>query len=171
MKVILAMVQTVNGMIAKENYSEDFLSDASWKIWKSLAEEIGCFIVGRKTYELVMKWDGENFDDVKSRKIILSKNKSLRLSKDYFLANSPEGALEVASKFGFEKVLVSGGGKINSSFLKKHLIDEIILIIEPYVLGTGIKIFSDEDFENKLKLMDIKKFKSGIMQLRYKIIK
>ena len=68
MKVILYIAQTINGVIARENYDEDFLSDINWKVFVKLTEKIGCFIVGRKTYEkgdilLALKGKASN-DDV-----------------------------------------------------------------------------------------------------------
>lgn len=171
MKVILGMVQTINGMIAKPDFSEEFISWDSWKIWKKLAEKIGCAICGRRTYELVKKYDGENLSNLKAKKIIISENKNFKLDSDFILANSPKDALKIASKLGFKQVLVFGGSKINSSFMKEKLVDEIVIIVEPYVLGKGIKIFEDEEFENDLKLIQVKKLKSGIVQLSYKVIK
>ena len=54
--------------------------------------------------------------------------------------------------------------------MKAGLVDEIVINIEPYVLGRGIKIFSEETFENKLQLIKVTKL-NGIVQLHYKIEK
>ncbi len=170
MKVILYMAQTINGVIARGNYKEDFLSHVNWREFVKLAEEIGCFIVGRKTYEEVQKWKEYNFDKVKAQKIIVSRDKKFNISGGYILANSPKDTLDQASKLGFSKVLLTGGGTLNSSFMKAGLVDEIIINIEPFVLGRGIRIFFDETFENKLKLTEVKKL-NGIVQLHYNIIK
>jgi len=59
---------------------------------------------------------------------------------------------------------------LNSAFMKAGLVDEIVINIEPYVLGRGIKIFSEETFENKLQLIKVTKL-NGIVQLHYKIEK
>ena len=170
MKVVLYMAQSVNGIIARENYDEDFLSHENWKVFVNLAEGLGCFIVGRKTYEEVKKWD-HNFDDVKATKIIVSKNTKAKLDKGYILATSPQDALNNAARLGHSKVLLTGGGTTNSAFMKLGLVDEIIINIEPYVLGKGIRIFSEEGFENVLELIETKKTKAGIIQLKYKVIK
>lgn len=171
MKVILYMAQTINGMIARKNYKEDFFSDENWNVFLRLVKETGCFVVGRKTYEEVKKWKEFNFDKIKATKIIISKNPNLRLQEGYVLADSPNDAMQKASKLGFKKMLLTGGGTINSAFMKTCLIDEIIINIEPVVLGKGISIFSEEKFEKRLKLLNVKKLKSGITQLHYKIIK
>ena len=170
MKVVLYMAQTVNGVIARENYGEDFLSHQNWEVFVQLAENIGCFIVGRKTYEEVSKWEGYNFDSVKAKKIIVSRDKKSKLAAGYIAADSPKTALDKASELGFSKVLLTGGGTLNSSFMKAGLVDEVIINIEPYVLGKGVRIFSEESFENKLHLVDMKKL-NGIIQLHYKVEK
>ncbi len=171
MKVVLYIAQTINGIIARENCDEDFLSHENWEVFLSLVREIGCFVVGRKTYQEVKKWEKYNFDKIKATKIIISNNPDFKIDEGYIIAISPKDALKKASKLGFKKILLTGGGTINSAFMKNGLVDEIIIDVEPYVLGNGIRIFSQEDFENKLKLLKIKKLKSGIIQLHYKIIR
>lgn len=170
MKVILYMAQTINGVIARENYDEDFLSHRNWEVFVKLAEDIGCFIVGRKTYEEVKKWGEYNFDSVKAKKIIVSRDKKSKLATGYISTKSPKNALDKASELGFTKVLLTGGGTLNSAFMKAGLVDEIIINIEPFVLGRGIRIFSEETFENKLQLIKVKKL-NEILQLHYKIAK
>ncbi|MBI2669091.1 dihydrofolate reductase [Candidatus Woesearchaeota archaeon] len=170
MKVILYAAQTVNGIIARENYDEDFLSHKNWEVFAELAEDTGCFIAGRKTYEEVKKWKDDNFDSLKARKIIVSRSKTPKLAAGYISARSPKDALHHASELGFTNVLLAGGGTLNSAFMKAGLVDEIIINIEPYVLGKGIRIFSEETFENKLRLMNVKKV-NGIIQLQYKVEK
>lgn len=171
MKVILYMAHTINGIIARNNYDEDFLSHENWKVFLSLVQDIGCFVVGRKTYEEVKKWKDYNFDKIKATKIIISSNPDFKPDGGYILATSPTDAIQKASKLGFKKILLTGGGTINSAFMKKGLVDEIIIDIEPFILGNGIRIFSQENFESKLKLLKVKKLKSGIVQLHYKVKK
>ena len=165
------MAQTINGIIARNNYEEDFLSHENWKVFLGLVKDMGCFVVGRKTYEEVKKWKDYNFDKINATKIIISNNPDFKLNREYILATSPEEAIQKASKLGFKKILLTGGGTINSAFMKNGLVDEIIIDIEPFVLGHGIRIFSQGDFESRLKLLNVKKLKSGITQLHYKIIK
>lgn len=53
--------------------------------------------------------------------------------------------------------------------MKANLIDEIYLDIEPIILGTGIKLFVNAEFEAKLQLMGIKKLSKDEVQLHYKV--
>jgi len=124
MKVILYMAETINGIIARTNYGEDFLSHENWRVFLDLVKDSGCFVVGRKTYEEVRKWKDYNFNRIKAVKIIISNSSDFKLDKGYILATSPEEALQKASKLGFKKILLTGGGTLNSAFIKKGLVDE-----------------------------------------------
>jgi dihydrofolate reductase len=169
MKVILYMAMTPNGIIARSNNEEDFLSDENWKVFCGLAKDIGCFVVGRKTYEVVKKWKDFNFDDVHAEKIIVSG--SLKSVKNYSVVKTPEDAIKKAATLGFNKMLLTGGGQLNNSFMRSGLVDEIILNLEPVMLGSGIKLFGDQDFHARLRLVNAKQITRDIVQLHYKVVK
>lgn len=173
MKVILFMAMSVNGYIARENGDEDFLSSKNWETFCGLAKKYGCFVIGRKTYEAVQKWDeGYNFDSLEDvEKIIISRNKDFQAGEKYIIANSPADAISKLKVRGYDKTLITGGATINSAFMKEGLINEIILNVEPFVLGNGIPIFSKDDFENKLELLGSEKLDEGIIQLHYQVLK
>ena len=158
---------SLNGMIADKNGKEGFLSDKNWALFVKKAEETGCFIVGRKTYEIFTRLKNYNFNKIKCKKIIVSKNTN---SSNYTSASSPKNAIKIAKRLGFNNILLIGGARLNTSFIQENLIDEIIINIEPTLLGEGIKLFSEKKFYKKLKLFKIKKLKS-IIQLNYKIQK
>ncbi|EKD58905.1 MAG: Bifunctional deaminase-reductase protein [uncultured bacterium] len=174
MKTILFMATSVNGYVARENGQEDFISHESWESFCNLAKECGCFVIGRKTYEVVKSWNDEtyNFDSIIGvQKVIVSANSEFTTDEDYIIANSPNDAVEKLSGKGFEKMLVVGGATNNSSFMRAGLVDEIVLSVEPFVLGSGIPIFSKEDFGYSLELIDIKQKENGLVQLHYKVKK
>ncbi|MBI4128939.1 MAG: hypothetical protein HY460_02700, partial [Parcubacteria group bacterium] len=102
------MAMSVNGITARNNNKEDFLSDKNWDVFCKLAKKHGCFVVGRKTYEIVMRlYKDYNFDDVKARKIIVSSGGFK--AKDFIAATSPKDAIEKARRMGFKRILLSGG--------------------------------------------------------------
>ncbi|MBI4170671.1 MAG: dihydrofolate reductase [Candidatus Aenigmarchaeota archaeon] len=172
MKVILFMAMTINGIIARENDKEDFLSDRNWKQFCALAKDVGCFVIGRRTYEVVKSlYKDYNFDDIDADRIIVSANPNFDPGDGHIVANSPKDAVRKASSKGFRKIILTGGSTLNSAFIKAGLIDEIIVDIEPAILGKGVKIFAEADFYKRLKLKRIKKLPEGIIQLHYEVIK
>ena len=171
MKTTLYMAMSLNGYIAEENGSEDFLSHENWEKFCSLAQEFGNFIVGRKTYEAVKNWnEGLGFDDLKgTKKVIISQDENYKLDDGYILASSPEDAL--SKLHGSDFVLVTGGSTINSAFLKENLLDEIVLNVEPALVGNGVTLFAKSNFYKKLEFVSSEQSKSGIVTLKYKIRK
>lgn len=173
MKVTLFMAISVNGIIAREDGSEDFLSEENWQTFSGLVEEFGNFIVGSRTYEAVKKWDeGYGFDDFpEAQRVVISDNQKYELDAGYSLATSPQEAISHLAKAGFERALLTGGAMNNSSFAKENLINEVILNIEPVVIGKGIPLFRPAVFDLPLELVETKPIGAGVVQLRYNVRK
>ena len=172
MKIILYMAISVNGIIARKNGAEDFLSHENWEKFESLAKEHGNFVVGRKTYEAVKSWgENYNFDTITNvEKVVISQNPSLTLNETYTVARSPKAAIEKLSQKGFKNILVTGGATINSAFAKENLLDEIILNVEPVMIGQGVPLFSEENFDLTVELISSVK-NNGLLTLHYRVIK
>jgi dihydrofolate reductase len=58
-------------------------------------------------------------------------------------------------------------GKWGSAFLRRGLIDEIVLSIAPVILGDGIRLFGKTDAPIELSLRETKTFDKGLVQLLY----
>ena len=67
------MAMSLNGIIARSNGDEDFLSVVDWENFSELTEKTGCLITSRKTYENVKNWNDKSFDDINAIKIVVSK--------------------------------------------------------------------------------------------------
>ena len=83
--------------------------------------------------------------------------------------------LSILSKNGVKTILLEGGGIVNSSFLKKNLIDEMVIALTPYVLGSEntVSLFEGMSFPSlkmklPLKLRKVQKSGNEII-LNYKI--
>jgi len=168
MKVVLYMAMSVNGCIAKEN-NETPWSDAVWESYYKIAKQFKAIILGRKTYE-IMK-DVNEFVKIGNPFTVVVSKKDFVKEKNFVSAKSPKEALKILKDKGFEKVLVGGGGMLNSSFMKEKLIDEIHLDVEPLVFGRGIKLFADDDFESRLELVGTKKLSANTVQLHYRVLR
>ena len=75
-------------------------------------------------------------------------------------------------KYKFKKILVEGGGKINHSFLKNKLVDDIYLTICPFIVGQKSSNFVEGDFKKpmNLKLKKIEKIENELF-LNYSIVR
>lgn len=56
----------------------------------------------------------------------------------YLIAESVEGALEkIYSEFGVKRLVLTGGSTINGGFANENCIDEISLVVAPYIEGNN----------------------------------
>src|SRR3989338_8570587 len=167
MKVVIYMAISSDGFIAREDGSTNFVSDAEWINYSKFVNSAGNIIIGRKTYEIMKK--NKEFDKLGNIFVVVVSNKDIKTTeKNYLFVKSPQEALECLQKKNFNVAVVSGGAKINTSFVKENLVDEIVLDVESEILGKGIKLF--DDIEPRLKLISKKRFGDNEFQCRYNVL-
>lgn len=171
MKTILYMGISANGYIAKVDGDSEWTSDEDLKGFYKQSKSAGNIIMGRNTYLAALKSGYFPFPDALN--IIVSHKHIKNIWGDNVLviSDSPKEILSVLEQKKFTTAFLAGGGQLNALFAKEKLIDEIYLDVEPLILGQGIKIFADSDFEFQLDLIDFKKLNSNTIQLHYKVIK
>jgi len=162
------MAISANGYIAREDDDTGWISGEEWNSYSKAARKSGCLVVGHRTYDILTKQP--EYEELEKVKIVVVSNKNFKtLVPNHLIAKNPEEALNLLTDF--KEVLVAGGGILNSSFMKENLIDEIYLDVEPLILGKGIHMFEDADFEAKLVFVGTKKLSDNEVQLHYKVIK
>ena len=83
-------------------------------------------------------------------------------------ASSLRSAMNLFGKKGIKNILVEGGSGIITSFLKASLVDEIVAIISPKILGSGLNAVGDLGIRNikgalKLKLKRMKRIGGDVI--------
>lgn len=167
MKTTLYMAMSLNGFIAKENDDTPW-SKTVWNNYYKIAREFKAVVLGRRTYEIMKKVN--EFEKIGNPFIVVVTRKNIANNSNFVFVSSPKEALKILKEKGFTNIMIGGGGRLNSSFIKENLIDEIILDIEPQIFGKGIKLFAKDDFYSKLKLIDLNR-KQEIVQLHYRVLK
>lgn len=176
MKITAISVSSANGRLTRRNEPDIHL-------WTS-KEDAEFFSLKRSESRLIVMGSG-TYEAEKSR-IKPSKDKLrivLTTTPNKYLKDKIAGQLEFSSqdplvlihrleKKGYREMLLVGGSKIYSSFLKENLIDEIYLTIEPLIFGTGKPLFAEGEFDALLELVEVRKLNSrGTILLKYKINK
>lgn len=171
MIVCLEMALSPNGFIARENGEEDWLSSANWQDFLIRAKQAKNIVMGRETYELVTRlYPDYNFDDVEvDHKLVISKQKDLKLPSGYIHASSPESAMDYVSRLGCDELLLIGGGKLNVSFFEKKLVNQISITLQPYLIGKGRRFIDRGDFECELLLKNIEMLTEGRVRIVYAV--
>lgn len=169
MKVILYMAISVDGYIAKTNDDTPW-SEEEWDSYSSHVAEAGNIIIGRKTYDL-MKGDN-TLESLKYKDlVILSRKPQQTKDTAIHFVNSIEEGIKFLTQKGYQKILIGGGEKTNTSALESGLLDEIILDIEPWLFGKGYKLSASGKIDLNLQLLNVTRIGKYGIQLHYKVAK
>lgn len=67
-----------------------------------------------------------------------------------------------------KNIFCDGGAEIVTELLQHKLLDELVISVIPILLGNGTKLFKDGRPEQKLELVSVNTFDTGLTQLHYK---
>lgn len=72
--------------------------------------------------------------------------------------------------FDIHLLLLEGGGIINGSFLDENLIDELSLVVAPFIESSddAKDLFRDYNVLQQYALINVKKYDDGTLWLKYK---
>ncbi len=173
MKILLDMSISPNGLIARENGDDSWLSSDGWEDFQKTAKSLNNIVMGRDTYEQVTtRYKKYNFDNVEcEHKVIVTRDKGFMTLDGYTIVYSPEQAVQYIESKGVEKMFLIGGGKLVSAFIKAGFIDEIQLTINPYIIGKGRPFISPDDFDLPLKLTGHEALPEDRIKICYEVIK
>lgn len=163
--VTLIMAITADGKIAKDKSQlADWTSKEDKKLFIEVSKDFGVIMMGENTFNTFPKPLPGRLNVVFSQTGGEDIEESLKWVK-----GEPEIVLAELEKAGYTKALLGGGAFLNTLFLKKKLINEIILTIEPKIFGHGLSLFT-EICETKLSLIDCRKLNDNTLMLKYKVI-
>ena len=166
MKVTLYMAMTANGMIARKNDDAPWSKEV-WSEYYKFVKQKRNIIVGRRTFDLM---NGANeFEKLGFPVAVVLSGKSHESGKKVFFAKTPEEALRIMKKNKIRNVVIGGGSKCNAAFLKSGLINEIVIDMEPFIFGDGIRLFSEVAAEAVLDLVKIRKLSKNTVRLVYRV--
>lgn len=86
-----------------------------------------------------------------------------------FTSDSPEKIITQLAGKGHTEAVIIGGTQTVSAFVKAGLVNEIILVVEPVLFGSGLPFVEDLELEYQLALLDVKKLNSNTIQLHYEV--
>lgn len=166
MRIIMMMAMTMDGKIARSSdHFPDWTSKEDKKYFWKISREHGVVMMGEKTFHTFPAPLPNRLNVVFS----LEKNpKPVEGVK--WVTGEPEKVLEELEQMGYESAILGGGAYLNGLFLKKGLIDEIIVTVEPKIFGDGLSLFSGK-MDGNLKFMGMEKLNDDSFALKYKVLK
>lgn len=172
-KLSLFIATSLDGYIAKPNDDLSFLKlvekEGEDYGYSEFTASIDTIILGRKTYDYVLKEIGSTHYDNGQRDVyVITRTERPQIGRTtFYTGNLTELVQQLKSKDGLN-IYCDGGAEIIHELLQHDLIDEFIISIIPILVGNGTRLFRDCRPEQQLEFVSAKSFDTGLTQLYYK---
>ncbi|AXP82994.1 Dihydrofolate reductase [Mariniflexile rhizosphaerae] len=172
-KISLFIATSLDGYIAKPNDDLSFLKlvekEGEDYGYGEFTDTIDTLIVGRKTYDYVLKEIGSSHYDNGQRDVyVITKTQRPNVGRTTFYTDNLTDLVKQLKSENGKNIYCDGGAEIINELLKNDLIDEFIISVVPVLLGNGTRLFKDGRPEQLLEFVTIKTFDTGLTQVHYK---
>jgi dihydrofolate reductase len=173
-KIIIYAAVSLNGKIARKNGEVDWLdtipnpNNTDYGYYE-FYDSIDTTIQGYSTYDQVIHM-GVDFPYKDKQNFVLTRKTNLLLDPnvEFITENHIDKIKAIKSEAGKDIWLI-GGGQINTLLLNNKLVEEVILHVMPIIIPDGIALFEGIPNEVMLSLNDVKKYESGVVEMKYAV--
>ncbi|MDW2879494.1 MULTISPECIES: dihydrofolate reductase family protein [Bacillaceae] len=171
--IVLFIAQSLDGYIATKEDSLEWLFKVEGEGdngYSEFYEEIDTIIMGKRTYDWIMKHEKGQFP-YKNKDCYVFSRSQLEDTADVKFVN--EDIVDFANSLKKEEgknIWVVGGGELLHTFLKEELLDELFITIAPSIIGDGIPLFKSGDYQLDLKLKGTRTF-NQFVEIHYTVKK
>ena len=164
---------TADGFIARDDGSFDCFPMEGEHVadYLETLKSYGAVLMGRRTYEVGLKVGVtdpyphlESY--VFSRTMKESPDERVKL-----VAENPMATVRKLKAEAGKDIYLCGGADLATELFREDLIDEVILKVNPLLLGSGIPLMSDIGRHVDLELIDSKVYNGGVVLLSYRVKK
>lgn len=172
-KLSLFIATSLDGYIAKPNDDLSFLKSVEKEGedygYAAFTSTVDTIIIGRKTYDYVLKEIGPSHYDNGERTVyVITRTERPDHGNIRFYSGDLAELVDRLKRSAGKTIYCDGGAEIINELLKNDLIDEFIISVIPVLLGNGVRLFKDGRPEQNLEFITAKTFDTGLTQLHYK---
>ncbi len=173
-KIKLYIAQSLNSKIALPDGSVEWLEsipnpDNTDHGYAEFLDSVGITIMGNNTYRQLISWGIEFPYKTKTNYVFTKNNEVQNTEFVTFINGNHLRFICDLKETAKSDIWLIGGGQLNTWFLNENLIDEIHVFVMPIIVQGGIELFEAIPKQTRLILSDLKRYKSGVVELRYKI--
>jgi len=177
------MAASLDGFIARKDGSVDWLETSDefpdgatmdQEFVEAFLKTIDCYVMGSRTYETALNFEAKGLGWAYGDKpVFVLSSRELPRSRDTVEFNSGDLAQFVNGRLRprFRAIWFVGRGVVCGECLRLGLADEVRYSILPILIGEGISFFEKLDRDVSLHLMEVKAYKTGMVALRYEVLK
>jgi dihydrofolate reductase len=169
-RVILYIAMSLDGYIAKPGDDLGFLSivekDGEDYGYNDFIRSVDTVVLGRRTYDWVME-QVPIFPHADLKTYVLTRTpRPASGLTEFYTGDLKKLIISLKQEIG-KNIFIDGGADIVNQLLAENLIDDMIISIIPILTGHGIRLFKDGRPEQILKLVDVRKYDTGLVQVHY----
>jgi dihydrofolate reductase len=175
-KIVAGLIMSLDGVVGDpQDWHFPYLNDEFGAAIGAQTEGADTLLLGRVTYEGFAEYWPQQGDDVPlaTRMNTVPKLVASTTLKTVAWQNSTLIAGDVAEELTKLKaqpgknISITGSIKLVRSLLRAGVLDELMLLVHPIVVGKGLKLFEEIDEQIPLKLAESKTFSTGVLCLTY----
>ncbi|WP_421385465.1 dihydrofolate reductase family protein [Bacillus salacetis] len=171
--LVVFIASSLDGYIATKDDSLDWLFKVEGEGdngYSEFYDTVDAVLMGKRTYDWIMKHETGEFP-YKNKDCYVFTRSLVEDTEDVRFIN--EDLVDFTNRLKSEdgkKIWMVGGGEILEAFFRDNLVDEIILTIAPSVIGNGIPLFKEGDYQLDLRLEGTRTF-NQFVELHYTVNK
>lgn len=170
-KLVLYIASSLDGYIATDKHNLDWLFEVEGEGdngYSEFYDTVDTILIGRTTYDWIIEHENGHLPYKGKECYVFSRTRKDNKEHVVFINEDVvQFAKDLKNKNG-KKIWIVGGGELLYTFLKEKLVDEIIVTIAPVLLGGGIPLFKNNDFQTRLCLKNISRF-NQFVELHYEV--
>ena len=177
MKATVYIATSVDGFIARENGSVDWLPTGEGVGsedfgYQDFMNSVNALVMGRNTYELVLSFGAWPYGE---KPVIVLTTQPLEIPANIsnnvsVMSGSPGEVVQRLAEQGYGHLYIDGGKTIQG-FIRAGLIQKLIITKVPVLIGSGLPLFGAIPDDIKLLHLKTLQFDNGFVQSEYEILK
>lgn len=174
-ELLLNLTTSLDGFIADADEGIEWIqappeTDAGIPAdYLELMESVDALVMGRATYELSLRLPGglDVFEGKRSY-VVTSRTDLPAHAGVEFVREDPVEFVRHLKATDGGTIWLFGGGRLATALAAAGLVDEFLIVVQPVLLGSGIRLWQDGLGTHALALVRAREWPGGLVELRYR---
>ena len=175
-RLLLNLTTSLDGYIADPDEGIDWIQpppdDATAEYppdYLELMESVDALVMGRSTYELSLRIPGGTEVFAGKRVHVITSRSDLEPREGVeFVHGDPVAFVSELKERPGGIIWLFGGGRLATTLCSAGLIDDYLIVIQPVLLGDGIRLWQPGPAPRELELIHSREWPGGLVELRYR---
>jgi len=176
-KVIAGLFISLDGVVeSPEKWHFQYFNDEMLQVVESQMAAADAMLLGRVTYQdFAAYWPGASGEEqpmadymnATPKYVVSTTLKTADWQNSTLINGNVAQAITKLKQQPGKDISITGSPTLVRSLLQNDLLDQLVLLVHPVVVGSGKRLFTDGGHLKRLQLVDSKTFSTGVLSLTY----